>query len=81
MDSMEVPGTVVAAKQQSASDVSRLIQRSPDILADSLNNLAKAKRIDDGHKEMHWSITFIIVKLKNQNSLQRLKKLNSFVCR
>jgi hypothetical protein len=48
---MEVPGAVVAAKQQSASDVSSLHRKSPNILADSINNLAKARRIDDGHYE------------------------------
>ena len=57
VDSMEVPGTVVAAKQQSASEASRLIRKSPDIIADSINSLAKARKVDDGRKEMHRSIT------------------------
>jgi hypothetical protein len=33
------------------------MQKSPDILADLINNLAKASKIDDGRKEMHSSIT------------------------
>ncbi len=33
------------------------MQNSPDILADSIINLAKARKIDDGKKEMHNSIT------------------------
>jgi hypothetical protein len=39
-----------------ASDNSRL-RKSPVIFAESVNNLAKAKKVDDGHKEMHISIT------------------------
>ncbi len=57
VDSMQAPGALPAAKQQSALDSSRLIRKSPDILADSTNNLAKARQIDDGRKEMHHSIT------------------------
>jgi hypothetical protein len=56
VDSMLAPGALSAAKQQSALDSSRLIRKSPD-LADSINNLAKARKIDDGQKEMNQSIT------------------------
>jgi len=33
------------------------LRKSPDIIADSINNLAKARKVDDGRKEMHMSIT------------------------
>jgi hypothetical protein len=39
-----------------AAEASRL-RKSPDIIADSINNLAKARKMDDGKKEMHRSIT------------------------
>jgi transcriptional/translational regulatory protein YebC/TACO1 len=33
------------------------MRKSPDMLADSINNLAKARKIEDGRREMHFSIT------------------------
>jgi len=33
------------------------LRKSPDILAESINNLAKARKVVDGQKEMHMSIT------------------------
>jgi hypothetical protein len=56
VDSMQAPAATSAIKQQSASEASRL-HKSPDIMADSINNLAKARKMDDGKKEMHRSIT------------------------
>jgi hypothetical protein len=56
VDSMVGPGAAAVAKWESASDNSRL-RKSPDILAESINNLAKARKVVDGQKEMHMSIT------------------------
>jgi hypothetical protein len=56
VDSMVGPGAAAVAKRQLVSDNSRL-RKSPDIIADSINHLAKAKKVDDGRKEMHMSIT------------------------
>jgi hypothetical protein len=33
------------------------MRKSPHLIADSINNLAKVRKIDDGRKEMHSSIT------------------------
>jgi hypothetical protein len=55
-DSMVAPGTAAVAKRKLASDTSRLRKR-PGILAESISNLAKARKVDDGHKKMHISIT------------------------
>jgi FtsZ-binding cell division protein ZapB len=33
------------------------VRKSPNIIADLINNLAKARKVDDGRKEMHMSIT------------------------
>jgi hypothetical protein len=56
VDTMQAPAAISAVKQQSAAEASRL-RKSPDIIADSINNLAKARKMDDGKKEMHRSIT------------------------
>jgi hypothetical protein len=50
------PGAAAVAKRQLVSNNSRL-RKSPEIIADSINNLAKARKVDDGRKEMHMSIT------------------------
>jgi hypothetical protein len=56
VDSMVGPGAAAVAKRQLVSDNSRL-RKSPDIIADSINNLAKSEKVDNGRKEMHMSIT------------------------
>ena len=56
VDSMVGPGAAAVAKRQLVSDNSKL-RKSPDIIADSINNLAKARKVEDGRKEMHMSIT------------------------
>jgi hypothetical protein len=33
------------------------LRKSPDIIADSISNFAKARKVDDGQKEMHMNIT------------------------
>jgi len=56
IDSMDAPSSAFSIRRLSSSSLDRL-RKSPDILADSINNLAKARKIDDGRKEMHNSIT------------------------
>jgi hypothetical protein len=59
IDSMEAPAATVIVRRQSlgtASTESKL-RKSPDMLAESINNLAKARKMEDGRREMHFSIT------------------------
>jgi hypothetical protein len=56
IDSMNAPSSAFSIKRLSSLSSSDRLRRSPDILADSINNLAKARKIDDGRKEMHSSI-------------------------
>jgi len=53
---MVAPGVAAVAIRESAEDSSRL-RKSSDILAESIKNLAKARKVDVGQKEMHMSIT------------------------
>ena len=57
IDSMGAPASTMAAKRQLSSNSESKLRKSPDMLAESINNLAKARKIDDGRKEMHSSIT------------------------
>ncbi|MFO0446521.1 MAG: hypothetical protein ACK51L_02525, partial [bacterium] len=57
IDSMGAPASTMAAKRQLSSNSESKLRKSPDMLAESINNLAKARKIDDGRKEMHISIT------------------------
>jgi len=57
-DSIQIDSTMLARHQtlNSAAADSKM-RKSPDMLADSINNLAKARKIEDGRREMHFSIT------------------------
>jgi hypothetical protein len=54
VDSMVAPGAAAVAKQESALDSSRL-RKSHDILAESINNLAKARKWMMAGTECHCS--------------------------
>ena len=59
VDSMSAPANSVQSKLQSkSSNVSdtRNAHRSPDAFAEAITQLAKARKLDDGKKEMHTSI-------------------------
>jgi hypothetical protein len=53
IDTMVPQSSAIAVKPAPEAKM----RKSPDILADSINNLAKARKIDDGRKEMHSCIT------------------------
>jgi hypothetical protein len=59
IDSMEAPAATVTVRRQSSGTASTesKLRKSPDMLAESINNLAKARKIEDGRREMHFSIT------------------------
>jgi hypothetical protein len=54
VDSMVAPGAAAVAKQESALDSSRL-RKSQDILAESINNLAEARKWMMAGTECHCS--------------------------
>ncbi len=54
---MQNPGAVIATKQQSALYTFRLIWKSSEVLPKWTNTLDKARKIDEGWKGMHQSIT------------------------
>ncbi len=57
VDTMIAPVARATAKQQDAISSKRAMSRSPtDTLADSINNIAKSRKSDDGKKAMHDSI-------------------------
>jgi hypothetical protein len=59
VDSMSAPANSVQSKLQSkSSNVSdtRNARHSPDAFAEAITQLAKARKLDDGKKEMHTSI-------------------------
>ncbi len=55
---MQALAAISAVKQQPSSEASRL-HKIPDIIADSINNLAKSRKMEDGKKEIHRNITEI----------------------
>jgi len=59
IDSMEAPAATVTVRRQSSGTASTesKLRKSPDMLAESINNLVKARKIEDGRMEMHFSIT------------------------
>ncbi len=57
VDSMRAPAASVKRPSQSGPCDSRSLRRSPDQLAEAINQLAKSRKVDDGKKEMHQSIS------------------------
>ncbi len=54
---MRAPAASVKRPSQSGPADSRSLRRSPDQLAEAINQLAKSRKVDDGKKEMHQSIS------------------------
>jgi len=59
IDSMGNTAAAMLARRQTLNSAAAdsKMRKSPDMLADSINNLAKARKIEDGRREMHFSIT------------------------
>ena len=76
VDTMTAPAAMSTTRQQTLV-VKRAMSRSPpDMLAESINNLAKARKSDDGKKAMHESITkFHISEAKKSEHGAKLEEI------
>ncbi len=77
VDTMTAPAAMSTNRQQSLV-AKRVMNRStPDMLAKSINNLAKARKLDDGKKAMHDSIEqFHISEAKKSEHGAKLEEIN-----
>jgi hypothetical protein len=74
---MTAPAAMSTTRQQTLVTKRAMNRSPPDMLAESINNLAKARKLDDGKKAMHASIAqFHISEAEKSEHGEKLEEIN-----
>ena len=76
VDTLTAPACTATAVQSTIATKRTMNRSPPDVLAESINNLAKARKVEDGKKAMHDSIAqFHIIEAKKTSISAKMEEI------